>query len=103
STSRSPLISTPVPYTTLFRSRRFRRLRGKPDHGAGGRRGEARRSRREDCQPLGQAASLLQLRRLCKAEAADDRRKGGARDLPAEDRKSTRLSSSHGSISYAVF
>src|SRR3712207_7392030 len=83
---RRPPRSTLFPYTTLFRSRR---LRGAP------LRGEARRP----------------------APPAEHRRDGGAgRRRPrgglrargqgpggTEDRKSTRLNSSHANISYAVF
>src|SRR2546422_2583987 len=78
---RRPPRSTLFPYTTLFRSPRGRR-RGATaggDCGGGGVRG------------------------------AGKRRRDGGRDAPAlegstfSDRKSTRLNSSHGYISYAVF
>src|SRR5689334_24660619 len=79
---RRPPRSTLFPYTTLFRSRRHQR------------RGQFRR----------QGARL---------EARLDRRRGrvergrvlrtGRRRCGQEDRKSTRLNSSHSSISYAVF
>src|SRR2546422_10668061 len=75
---RRPPRSTLFPYTTLFRSRTDG-LAARQDRGA--RRGHG---------GLGE-------RRECEAEAvADDDPKTG-------DRKSTRLNSSHGYISYAVF
>src|SRR5690348_18207528 len=77
---RRPPRSTLFPYTTLFRSlhRRARPPRTGPGHGGADRAvlrpgHAARRHRRALCQP------------------------------PREDRKSTRLNSSHPSISYAVF
>src|SRR5689334_23619045 len=70
---RRPPRSTLFPYTTLFRSRRAVRRRG----GRG----------RDEELPGGHHAR---------------RRAGEARAL-ARDRKSTRLNSSHSSISYAVF
>src|SRR3712207_8386346 len=79
---RRPPRSTLFPYTTLFRSGRAERGRaGRADRGCGGR------------------------------AAADGRRGEGSvvsavLDLPGvteEDRKSTRLNSSHANISYAVF
>src|SRR2546422_7146698 len=78
---RRPPRSTLFPYTTLFRSQRAQR----PPHGAGvrggGRGGAAHRG------PGGAQALRTSLR------------------PPGEmsDRKSTRLNSSHGYISYAVF
>src|SRR5689334_24154512 len=71
---RRPPRSTLFPYTTLFRSRRVHpRLRG--------------RSRRSTAAAApGGAVTERQLPRVS-----------------AEDRKSTRLNSSHSSISYAVF
>src|SRR3712207_7620590 len=82
---RRPPRSTLFPYTTLFRSRGRRvrrrlRLAGGdgpavPDEVPGGLRGRL-------------------------AAAADRRRRGGH---PRQDRKSTRLNSSHANISYAVF
>src|SRR3712207_8294248 len=79
---RRPPRSTLFPYTTLFRSPRGARER---DRAEGGRPDRDRRD----------------LRR------GDDRRRaaGRAGGGPAlrEDRKSTRLNSSHANISYAVF
>src|SRR2546422_8467631 len=70
---RRPPRSTLFPYTTLFRS---------PD---GGRRRTAR-------QPRGRGGRLAVRRRYCAVFGQ-----------PVPDRKSTRLNSSHGYISYAVF
>src|SRR5687768_18229656 len=72
---RRPPRSTLFPYTTLFRSRRDPR-RQRPADGLARPGGVPRRGRRD-------AAGVL---------------RGGA-----SDRKSTRLNSSHGYISYAVF
>src|SRR3712207_8047838 len=82
---RRPPRSTLFPYTTLFRSRRGGDL---PEGLAGVRPAEDRRPRDE--------------RRGARSGA----RSGGAGVDPAvdlEDRKSTRLNSSHANISYAVF
>src|SRR2546422_7644577 len=72
---RRPPRSTLFPYTTLFRSRRAADVEGLRRRGARQRRPRDR---------LGRGARR--------------RQRGGARD-----RKSTRLNSSHGYISYAVF
>src|SRR2546422_4722003 len=74
---RRPPRSTLFPYTTLFRSGRTRR---------GGR-------------------SRDPARRRADGELGLDQRRGGdgAVARAAPDRKSTRLNSSHGYISYAVF
>src|SRR2546422_2752121 len=71
---RRPPRSTLFPYTTLFRSQDFR---GNP------------RSRIGDLEQDAVGASFADLRLRC--------------DLEPPDRKSTRLNSSHGYISYAVF
>src|SRR3712207_7037486 len=85
---RRPPRSTLFPYTTLFRSRRTDRLGAdrprlppaRPAHpgapGVRGLRGEDRDRARDDATGLAEAR---------------------------EDRKSTRLNSSHANISYAVF
>src|SRR5689334_24851065 len=73
---RRPPRSTLFPYTTLFRSLAAR-LRGRP--------------RRARGDPRGAAAAAL----------TGDRALHGL--APEGDRKSTRLNSSHSSISYAVF
>src|SRR5688572_32470733 len=85
---RRPPRSTLFPYTTLFRSQRRRAARA-----AGHADGRAR-----------------PLRLLARAVGREERRAGGDRALlrrlhaeGREDRKSTRLNSSHSQISYAVF
>src|SRR2546422_3942256 len=77
---RRPPRSTLFPYTTLFRS---------PERGAQ-RDGAARAPGRRAYGPRGGRASAT-------------RRLPAARPVRGEDRKSTRLNSSHGYISYAVF
>src|SRR2546429_6295423 len=78
---RRPPRSTLFPYTTLFRSRlgEPRVLRGHADP-----------------RPLGRVVALPERARLRHHEAAEA-------EAEVEDRKSTRLNSSHGYISYAVF
>src|SRR5690349_23614504 len=78
-----PPRSSLFPYTTLFRSVRRRGVAGHPvDAGAGARE-------------IGAAQG---------ADHRGDRRRAGARLYRRqEDRKSTRLNSSHVEISYAVF
>src|SRR5438128_5625019 len=78
---RRPPISTLFPYTTLFRSR----LGVRDDLGA----------QKLDRKPL------LDVHVLCSVDLAHPALAELAND--AVDRKSTRLNSSHGSISYAVF
>src|SRR3712207_6919409 len=80
---RRPPRSTLFPYTTLFRSRR-----GPP--------GPVRRL------PSGRL-SMLQAMLLIYAVAGTGVAVWAARRGVAEDRKSTRLNSSHANISYAVF
>src|SRR3712207_8100060 len=78
---RRPPRSTLFPYTTLFRSgNRDRNARGRPD-----RRG-----------------ALAGVRRVLERGAALPGR-GHPREGGDQDRKSTRLNSSHANISYAVF
>src|SRR5438309_5493219 len=82
-----PPISTLFPYTTLFRSGRAgHRVVTAPPRDLGERRARARRQRPE--------------------EGGGDHGRAGQRGLQRadeQDRKSTRLNSSHSSISYAVF
>src|SRR5687768_17856892 len=94
-----PPTSTLFPYTTLFRSDAFRRperfrellVACEADHrGRGGRAGE----------PYPQAERLRAAQARAMSVALDDADREG---LSGEDRKSTRLNSSHGYISYAVF
>src|SRR3712207_7501973 len=95
---RRPPRPTLFPYTTLFRSRREEDLHAADDQ----RRGKHRRA------DLGEGAEVL-------VEPADDHvdadREAERHDraaeqqavLEPEDRKSTRLNSSHANTSYAVF
>src|SRR3712207_9320400 len=100
---RRPPRSTLFPYTTLFRSGR----------GAGGGQPAGGRVRRETYEDLGQprAAGKGWPEPLRALYAAHRDRAAGGRELPdgrpprgaaAQDRKSTRLNSSHANISYAV-
>src|SRR3712207_7319112 len=82
---RRPPRSTLFPYTTLFRSRPRER-----------RHGRARRPRPRRRLEDREHARRLQAR-ADRERAADEARR------PPEDRKSTRLNSSHANISYAVF
>src|SRR2546422_6990988 len=77
---RRPPRSTLFPYTTLFRSH------ASQVEAHGGERSQARQ----------QLVNLLQ-------RVGRGRRRAGARLGGKRDRKSTRLNSSHGYISYAVF
>src|SRR5690348_17698494 len=82
---RRPPISTLFPYTTLFRSLP------------------------QESRPFVRARCCLrQIRRKCLEDVGHalprvEDRLGPCRARPLEDRKSTRLNSSHPSISYAVF
>src|SRR3712207_8073469 len=79
---RRPPRSTLFPYTTLFRSQARRRLAPV----------------RADGRAVGPGA--VDVRREQRPAARCGR---GRPPLPAADRKSTRLNSSHANISYAVF
>src|SRR5688572_32511468 len=85
---RRPPTSTLFPYTTLFRSPAGRR------HDPRARRGP------EDARARRRAGGLPQEARERQA-GAGRQRSGHAGGV--EDRKSTRLNSSHSQISYAVF
>src|SRR5690348_18130830 len=87
---RSPLF----PYTTLFRSR--------PAAPVGGRRADRRHDARRRLG-LATGADRARLRRVGGVAGRDAPGGGGDRARAARDRKSTRLNSSHPSISYAVF
>src|SRR3712207_8970856 len=80
---RRPPRSTLFPYTTLFRSPAGRRWSGRPWSGI----------RSRDPHPWVEDA----------VEKVDDEVRGDDEDRGHEDRKSTRLNSSHANISYAVF
>src|SRR2546429_4478647 len=88
---RRPPRSTLFPYTTLFRS--ARRQRPRPDE-----RGD-----------LGRGRGLVPVFQHCIRDGVPAElcpsalRQGVLRGTPSRDRKSTRLNSSHGYISYAVF
>src|SRR3712207_7263786 len=89
---RRPPRSTLFPYTTLFRSLRHF---GRPAPilaGISGRQGRLE----HDHRPPGGKALQDMLRALLDDE-------GGSTHPGQEDRKSTRLNSSHANISYAVF
>src|SRR5699024_12591209 len=83
---RRPPRSTLFPYTTLFRSGRAR-----ADRGA---------DRRDPLAALAPLEPALLPRRRARPARRGGR---GVPVVPALDRKSTRLNSSHVSISYAVF
>src|SRR5690349_22562878 len=87
---RRPPTSTLFPYTTLFRS--GPQAQGNLLHPRGGL-----------CRRRAQARGA----RAARSRAAGGRRRGARRDVPEgagqQDRKSTRLNSSHVEISYAVF
>src|SRR2546422_3069922 len=85
---RRPPRSTLFPYTTLFRS---------AEEGRGGQQAPRRRGARGDAVGHGVDRRCRAFRE--RAHAAPGHQ-GGRRGA---DRKSTRLNSSHGYISYAVF
>src|SRR3712207_7702548 len=86
---RRPPRSTLFPYTTLFRSSLIATLRDDAERVTRDERDRARSAATWDnSAPVGTPIA-----------APDDNRDGQA----AEDRKSTRLNSSHANISYAVF
>src|SRR5690348_17468966 len=88
---RRPPRSTLFPYTTLFRSA--------TDEGSYGDAEEHYRLAVKSCESIGNTAAIVfALQRLADS-LIRQRRRGEAE----EDRKSTRLNSSHPSISYAVF
>src|SRR3712207_7425962 len=88
---RRPPRSTLFPYTTLFRSRVARRGGALPDQES--RRGRGTAAGRGGGPPEGRS----DLSRGVESRRAVRVGRGG------EDRKSTRLNSSHANISYAVF
>src|SRR2546422_5317385 len=94
---RRPPRSTLFPYTTLFRSyHRQARLDGGAEQTAAGEPREPRPER-----DPGEGPENPQEPHLAE-EHFEDLAVTGA-DRPGQDRKSTRLNSSHGYISYAVF
>src|SRR5699024_11567547 len=87
------LASALFPYTTLFRSLRLGLHPPDPAPSHGGGHHRTGRSRRR-------AGRAVAVRRTVPARPPDPARAAGE---PGRDRKSTRLHSSHVSISYAVF
>src|SRR2546422_3086415 len=88
---RRPPRSTLFPYTTLFRSPRQRKSRNTMRLGGGG----PDRARARNRPPTRSGATGTG-RRRCRSTSSSSTGTPG-------DRKSTRLNSSHGYISYAVF
>src|SRR5687768_18232155 len=86
---RRPPRSTLFPYTTLFRSH-------------AGVRGREREGAPEQARARQARVVSESLERLRAAQQHGTRHSAGVRD-DVQDRKSTRLNSSHGYISYAVF
>src|SRR5689334_23523489 len=91
---RHPPRSTLFPYTTLFRSHPDRWIR--PD----GRARRDRHHRRPAGSPAAGAAPMMSGTLIQNGIGARD---ASTSIYVAPDRKSTRLNSSHSSISYAVF
>src|SRR2546429_6495255 len=90
---RRPPRSTLFPYTTLFRSRCGAQLRGGPPS----------RPDRDELLRVPDRAASSRLRPPAGGNDPPRRRRGDRDLLLLGDRKSTRLNSSHGYISYAVF
>src|SRR3712207_8845477 len=90
---RRPPRSTLFPYTTLFRSELAHRHVPRDHHVVD------QRKRQHELRP----ASAGERRPLRSAPAEPRRRVADVPDQRQEDRKSTRLNSSHANISYAVF
>src|SRR5258707_1828706 len=90
---RRPPRSTLFPYTTLFRSRGYAKSRLSQLRIAG-RRGGA---------PPMRSLARHRAGGLVRPQRTAWRRRVGRVHPEAEDRKSTRLNSSHANISYAVF
>src|SRR2546430_6837879 len=88
---RRPPRSTLFPYTTLFRSPHRKKLLG----GGRGRADTGRGPHRASARPQGRGTRLV--------DEARSRWSAGGHHVEGEDRKSTRLNSSHSQISYAVF
>src|SRR3712207_8008266 len=89
---RRPPRSTLLPYTTLFRS-------------GGGRRRRGGRRRHPVAEPVSRPrlhSAARGARGLPRPRSRGRTGVGGQRPQRGEDRKSTRLNSSHANISYAV-
>src|SRR5690606_40115717 len=89
-----PTTSTLFPYTTLFRSRGSEGREERVDHDAEAARGADERDARD--HETGRPARPVRARRHDLSVVVPH-------DRADEDRKSTRLNSSHVKISYAVF
>src|SRR2546429_6693394 len=103
---RRPPRSTLFPYTTLFRSVHARRLAPPNDARLSLHAVLSQRLRRESVSRLARLrGSLGQLpyRHHVRPRIPRTRERRAARRRGISDRKSTRLNSSHGYISYAVF
>src|SRR3712207_7350104 len=96
---RRPPRSTLFPYTTLFRSRWQQCL---PSDGHAAHVGLGRRAD-EPARTAVVAAQRAQHDTFGRLGVEDLRERGDQHRVWAEDRKSTRLNSSHANISYAVF
>src|SRR3712207_9012046 len=94
---RRPPRSTLFPYTTLFRSAGAGGVLRAAARGRGGPGGPAQRPARHDLAHRGPVPAPRVSVRGDGGALPRDRRDAG------EDRKSTRLNSSHANISYAVF
>src|SRR2546430_7406163 len=91
---RRPPRSTLFPYTTLFRSRHRHRDERRVRYAA-------RAAGRDDLELAGiLPCPVVAVMALAVAARVDD---AAGRHAPTQDRKSTRLNSSHSQISYAVF
>src|SRR3712207_7892343 len=98
---RRPPRSTPFPYTTLFRSLALPLGRAAPDVVDGGLVGAHPHD--DDAVEGGIGLPVpAAVQPVPAGLAAGCRDRAGAAEL-GEDRKSTRLNSSHANISYAVF
>src|SRR5689334_19381329 len=101
SITRPPPWSSLFPYTTLFRSGRHDRAsRRFHIRGRGGKPKNKSRRRRPASSQESRLPILLPATRRSSRRRSEANR--GCRDR-SQDRKSTRLNSSHSSISYAVF
>src|SRR3712207_8025366 len=89
---RRPPRSTLFPYTTLFRSEPLRNVNPSPLNG-----------RTERVDIIWQATKGWSSALQADYAAAGQREEQPAQARTGEDRKSTRLNSSHANISYAVF
>src|SRR3712207_8671266 len=96
---RRPPRSTLFPYTTLFRSCGVPREGARRRAGSGERPPEARRGDGDHVVHSGSSVPAGRERR--KGDVVTNAYGGGS--SMAQDRKSTRLNSSHANISYAVF